>query len=180
MGQAQLRDLKTGDGTLVERRAQWKQDDGEIVISGRRHLAVDVRSLCRHIDLLVGCRVAEVIFNQHWFALGRDDAVRAKVEKPSSNIREIVTDLAQYDRLSGLGVTRLTIPENPDSPVELEISNPCLDSSEGAGKAVLTSYWCGALTFLLGKEVVVSNLTFDQNIARCKLEAKLPQHLLEA
>jgi len=159
---------------------RWNQEKGEIVISGRRHLAIDMASLCKHIDLLVGPRVAEVIFNQYWFRLGRQDAAEAKREKATSGFKEIIHDLAAQDQLSGLGVTKLKIPEDPNSPMELEISNPCVEASEGAGKAVLTSYWCGVLTFLLEREVTATHLSFDQNVARCRLEAKMPQPILKA
>ena len=161
-------------------RVLWNHDGGEIVISGRRHMAIDIQALCRHIDQLVGPRVSAVIFNQHWFRLGREDATRVKLGKPTANYSEIVDDLVQHDRLLGLGVTRLMIPETPNSPIELEITNPCLESTEGAGKAILTSYWCGVFTFLLGKEVVAGELTFVNKVARCRLEPKLPQHILEA
>jgi hypothetical protein len=158
----------------------WNPENGELVISGRRHMAIDIQALCRHVDLLVGPRVAAVIFNQHWFRLGREDAARIKVKKSTSDYSEIVDELVQHDRLLGSGVTKLTMPPNPNSPIELEISNPCLESSEGAGKAILTSYWCGVFTFLLGREVIASKLTFDHKVARCRLEVKLPQHILEA
>ena len=158
----------------------WNPDNGELIVSGRRHMAIDIQALCRHVDLLVGPRVAAVIFNQHWFRLGREDATRVKVQKPTSDYNEIVDELVQHDRLLGLGITKLTMPPNPTSPIELEISNPCLESSDGAGKAILTSYWCGVFTFLLGREVVASKLTFDHKVARCRLEVKLPQHILEA
>jgi hypothetical protein len=158
----------------------WNHESGELVISGRRHMAIDIQALCRHVDLLVGPRVAAVIFNQHWFRLGREDAARTKLKKSTSGYSEIVDELVQHDRLLGLGVTKVRMPATPNAPIELEISNPCLESSDGAGKAILTSYWCGVFTFLLGREVVASKLTFGHKVARCNLEVKLPQHILEA
>ena len=43
----------------------WNRAKGELYILGKRHVAIDVESLCEHIDALTGRPVAEVIINNH-------------------------------------------------------------------------------------------------------------------
>jgi len=144
---------------------------GELRILGRRNAVIDVEALCQHLDGLVGVQVAEVILDNHEVRLGREDAARLRKDKPQAGIRELVDELSHLDLVSGMGVTRAMLPEGLVGDVTLEVSNPILTATRGAAKALIFSYWRGALSFLLGKEKVVKDLTYDDgmNVLRCQI-----------
>jgi len=118
---------------------------------------------------MVGPRVAEVILNQHEFRLGKQDAAELRTQKPNASVHEIVDLLIGAERISGVGIVRLAIPESPPYRIQLEISNPCVKRTVGASRAFLSSYWCGVLTSLLGKEFKAQSVIYDeaQDLLRC-------------
>ena len=105
------------------------------------------------------------------FRLGKLDAAKLRAEKPQATLRELVEHLARTDRLSGLGVTNLTLPENPQSPIEIKISNPSVKGAIGAAKGFVFSWWAGALTALLDKEMDAKDVRYDEekNVMRCQI-----------
>jgi len=146
----------------------------ELRILGKRHVAVDAQALCDRLDLMVGPKVAEVILNQHEFHLGKQDAAEVRAQKPHASVREIVGLLTDAECVSGVGTVRLAIPENPPYRVKLEIANPCVRRTVGASKAFLSSYWCGVLTSLLGKEFKAEGVVYDEarDLLKCELVAR--------
>ena len=143
----------------------------ELRILGKRHVAIDVQALCDQLDLMVGLKVAEVILNQHEFRLGKQDAAEIRAQKPQASVREIVDLLTDAECVSGVGTARLVIPENPPYRVQLEISNPCVKRAVGASKSLLSSYWCGVLTSLLGREFKAESVVYDEarDLLKCEI-----------
>ena len=144
---------------------------GELRILGRRNAAIDVETLCQHLEGLVGAQVAEVIMNHHEVRLGKEDAARFREQKPQATIGEVVDELIHIDRVSGIGVTKVMLPEGSVGIIALEISNPIVRGTKGAAKALMFSYWCGALNSLLEKELDVKDVTYDEgnNVLRCQI-----------
>jgi len=145
---------------------------GELRILGERHVAVDAQALCEHLNAMTGTRVAEVLMNQHESRLGKEDAARIRErENPQASVQEVIDLLIDAECLSGVGIVKLTVPENLVGPISLEISNPCVKGTLGVAKALLISYWCGALTYLLGKEFEATHVIYDEgaNLIKCRI-----------
>lgn len=155
--------------------AVWDKERGELLIRGARHTAIDAQMLCDHLDSLTGIRVAEVIMHNLEARLGKLDAAKLKAEKPEATLPELVEYLARTNRLSGLGITNVTLPEDARKPVEIEIVNPGVKGTAGAAKAFAFSWWAGAFTELLGKDMEVKSPFYDgaKNILRCQIEARV-------
>ena len=90
-----------------------------------------------------------------------------------ASVNEIIDFLAVSDSKSGVGITKVTVPPTPSTlnPVLLEISNPSVKGGNGAHRAFLVSWWRGALGALLGRDLEVVSLTYDQE--RNQLKASL-------
>lgn len=149
----------------------WDKAKGQLRILGQRHAAVDIQGLCEHLDLIVGSMVAEVVMNQHEFRQGKDDAASIRREKPEAAIQELLDSFANAAALSGVGVVKVTIPEASPGPIDVEISNPCVKRTTGAAKSFLFSYWCGLFSQLLGKELKIDYVTYDENknLMKCRI-----------
>lgn len=137
---------------------------GELRIHGKRYLAMDVQALCNHLDSLVGPTVAEVIINNHEYRLGKLDAARFRHEQPAALIGEVIDSISENLLLSGVGITKVVIPENVDyeEPFSIGVQNPCVKATGGAGKALLLSYWCGVLASLFGQEFEAVDARFNE------------------
>jgi len=144
--------------------AVWVKEKGELRILGQRHTAIDAQTLCDHLDSLTGAQVAEVIMHNLEFRLGKLDAARLKAEKPQATVRELLDDLAKADCLSGLGITTVTLHENPQTSIDIEIANPSVKANAGAAKAFAFSWWAGALTALLDSEMEAKNVFYDEKM----------------
>ncbi len=146
---------------------------GELRIHGKRYTALDAQALCDHLDSLVGPTVAEVIINNHEYRVGKEDAARFRLERPQATVREIIDTIIETDLLSGVGITKVTIPENPayEGPFFIEIQNPSVKAAAGAGKALLLSYWCGALSTLFDNEFEAKVISFKEveNVLSAKI-----------
>jgi hypothetical protein len=155
----------------------WDEALGELRVRGRRYVAVDIESLCGHLDALVGAQVAEVIMNNHQFRLGREDAARLQQERPVATVQEIVEHLAEADSLSGMGKTKVRLPEIPGDAVLVEISNPAVKGTAGSSKAFAFSYWAAALSFLLGRKLEASYVTYNarENRLSCRMVGRMPR-----
>lgn len=140
----------------------WDKAKGELLIVGRRHVAVDAESLCQHFDALVGVQVAEVILDNHETRLGKEDADRIRTEKPQATIRELTKQMTDAESISGIGVVNLTLPDNADGAFIIEISNPIVKGTAGAAKAFMFSYWRGALSALLEKDLDIAEVSYDK------------------
>jgi hypothetical protein len=102
---------------------------------------------------------------------GRQDGDWVRKEKPQLTANELIRFGEEWDRLSGVGATQVTLPEDKTSPIVLEISNPSVKGTQGASRAFLFSWWAGMLTSLLGKNFEYKNALYDQekNIMRCEI-----------
>jgi hypothetical protein len=116
-------------------------------------------------------QVAEVIMNNLESRLGKEDGARLHEENPKAGVNELVQMLIESDLLSGVGVTRVTLPEDQASPITVEISNPSVKGTAGAAKAFLFSWWAGALTSVLGRELEVNNVIYGEgkNVMKCEI-----------
>ena len=47
--------------------------------------------------------------------------------------------------------------------VSVEISNPCVKKTAGAGKSLLFGYWSGVISYLFNKEYDPKNVQFDES-----------------
>lgn len=144
---------------------------GELKVLGHRHIAMDAEALCRHLDALVGVQVAEVIMDNHEFRLGKDDAAKIREERPQATVREVIDLLLEAELLSGIGTNRITLPDTSIDPIITEISNPVVRGIAGASKALMFSYWSGALSFLLKKDLEERDVVYDQdrNVLKCQI-----------
>ena len=138
---------------------------------GSRRAAIDVVAFCEELDQLVGPIVAEVMINQCRFRMGKQDVARLRSEKIQATAQEIVDLLVESERLSGIGSTRVTIPENSAQPVEVEVSTPCMTKTSGAAKFFIFGYWSGALSVLLKREMTTANVKYDKeaDVLRCQI-----------
>lgn len=151
---------------------------GELRILGRRQTAVTPQAICDYLDLLVGTQVAEVIMNNLEFRLGKEEAELFLKERSNSTTSDIIALMIKYDALTGMGVTEVRLPKIDEDPVLLRISNPSVVRTEGASKSFLFSWWCGALTTLLKKEMRFLDVTYDeeQNTVQCKITPRPTDH----
>lgn len=108
---------------------------GELLILGRRHIAIDAEALCRHLDNCVGQKVAEVIMNNHEVQKGKEDISEMRRENPQATVPELLDLMMEEDRISGMGITRINQPGRTSEPIIVEISKPAVAKTEGAGKA---------------------------------------------
>ena len=142
--------------------AVWDTENGELRILGQRHTAIDAQTLCSHLDSLVGLQVAEVIMHNLEFRLGKLDAARIRAEKPQASLAELIETFAKSDRLSGVGITKVTLSNNPQYLARIEVTNPSVKATTGAAKSFLFGWWAGALTALFDKELDVKNVDYDE------------------
>jgi hypothetical protein len=131
---------------------------------------------------LVGVKVGEVIMHNLEFRLGKLDAARLKAGKPGASLNDLVEHLRKVDRLTGVGMTTVRLPENPSEPVDVEVANPSVKASEGAAKSFIFSYWAGALTALLDKEYDVKNVVYsvEKDLMKCLITSRDCKQEVEA
>lgn len=144
---------------------------GEFLLFGRRHAAVDAQSLCDHLDSLVGHVVGEVIMNNLETRLGREDGVRMREANPNASAGELVKMLEETDLISGIGITKSVVPEDPKASIRIEVWNPVVRGEKGAAKSFLFSWWCGVLTSILGRELELKTVQYDEkaNMMKCEI-----------
>lgn len=161
----------------MSEEAFWDKEKGRLGILGHRRVAIDAQALCEHLDSLLGSQVAEVIINNHEVRLGKEDAEGIRREKPQATIQEILDQLAEADRLSGMGVVKVTVlPGQVDlTRIAVEISDPCVTRTEGASRAFVCSYWSGVLSALLGGEFEAKNVTCDtdKKVMKCQISRRV-------
>lgn len=157
-----------------------EKESGILRVLGQRRLAIDVRTLCDHLDLLVGSKVAEVIISNTAFALGKEDVSRAVKDRSDSTVLEMVELFAQDQRLSGAGVCKVSF--RSEKSVDLEIFNPILKPTSGSSKAMLVSRWCGALSELLNEKMIAEKVEYDEvsDVLKCRIVASIVGKKIEA
>lgn len=142
----------------------------EFRLFGQRHAAVNAQALCNHLDSLVGPVVGEVIMNNLESRLGKEDAAKLLEANPKATIDELVKKLVEADLITGMGITKTTLPKDPHTPIRVEIWNPIVRGNKGAAKSFLFSYWCGALTSILRRELEVKSVDYDEKAKVMKCE----------
>jgi hypothetical protein len=147
------------------------EEKGELRIDGRRHVAIEITTLLDFMDSLIGTRIAEVIINNIESRLGGEDCGHLRKQKPQASVREIATDLAHVDLISGIGITRFVFSGDKPEEITVETLNPCVTKTTGAAKSFGSSYYRGAFSVLLGKEFEVRDLVYDAkaNVRRFRL-----------
>lgn len=149
----------------------WDREKGELRIRGRRNTAIDAQALCDYLDSLVGSQVAEVIINNLESRSGKQDGDLLRKEKPELTTKELIKLCEEWDRMAGVGATKVTLLEDETGPVFLEISNPSVKGTQGASKAFLFSWWAGIISSLLGKNFEYKGVLYDRekNVMRCEI-----------
>ena len=144
---------------------------GEFRFFGRRHAAVDAQSLCNHLDSLVGPVVGEVIMNNLETRLGKEDGARMREANPKASVGELIKMLEETDLITGMGITKTVVPEDSNAPIMIETWNAVVKGDRGAAKSFLFSWWCGVLTAILGKELEVKTVQYDEkaNLMKCEI-----------
>jgi hypothetical protein len=147
------------------------REKGELRFLGQRHAAVDAQSLCDHLDSLVGIVVAEVIMSNLETRLGKKDGAKLREMNPNATADELVQELVRADLVTGMGLTKASLPKDPNLPIIVETWNPIVKGSRGASKSFLFSWWCGALSSILGSELEVRSVNFDEqaNLMKCEI-----------
>ena len=156
-----------------------EKETGVLKILGRRRLAIDAQTLCDHLDLLVGSKVAEVIISNTAFAIGKEDVSRVLKERPDATHLEVVEFFMQEQRLSGVGTCKVNF--RSEKSVELEIANPVLKPTSGSARAMLVSRWCGALSELLNEKMIADKVDYDEisGVLTCRIGPSIVGKKLE-
>jgi len=143
----------------------------EFKLFGRRQALVDVQSLCDHLDSLVGPVVGEVIMNNLESRLGKEDTTRLREVNPTATVDELVAKLVEADLVTGMGVTNVCVPKDPAAHITLEIRDPIVKGNSGAAKSFLFSYWCGALSLILERDLDIKTVLYDEkaNLMKCEI-----------
>jgi hypothetical protein len=148
----------------------WDREKGELLILGHRNAAVDARALCEYLDSLVGAQVGEVIMKNLETRLGKEDGVWLRKENPQLSLNELINIVTEWDRMAGVGATQTTLVGNALSSILLEVANPIVKVTQGAGRAFLFGWWAGMLSSILGKDWDYTNVVYDpaKDIMKCE------------
>ena len=106
--------------------------------------------------------------NNHETQTGKEDVEEMRRENPQATVPEILDLMIQEDRISGMGITRIIRAEATSEPIIVEINNPAVAKTDGSAKALAFSYWAGTLSLLFGRELVVSDVIYDQSMNQLK------------
>jgi hypothetical protein len=169
------------DRQIVQKMHELSEKEtGVLRVLGQRRLAIDVQTLCDHLDLLVGSKVAEVIIGNTSFALGKEDVSRVLKERPDATILEMIEFFVQDQRLSGVGICKVNV--RSEKSVDLEIINPVLKPTSGSSKAMVVSRWCGALSELLNEKMIAEKVEYDEisDVLKCRIVASIIGKKIEA
>jgi len=148
---------------------------GELKLQGRRYMLMSMDALCVHLDSLVGSKVAEVIIKKLEFEEGSEEAKRFYTVHPGIEIKEFIDHMIRYDSLTGVGITSVKLSNNSEPSAIIQISNPFIKMTEGSSKALLFSWWCGALSSALNRELDVESIDYDatNDTLTCKLGCRV-------
>lgn len=147
----------------------WDKSEGEIRIWGQRHTAIDPKRLCDQLGTLVGAKVASVMINNLEYRLGKDAVAQLRKERPEARTADLINTLCEFDTTAGIGVAKVTLSEL-EPPILVEIRNPCMTETTGAAKSFIFSWWAGALTALLNRQLDPKEVTYDKerNVISCR------------
>lgn len=155
----------------MSEKVVWDKSKGEIRIWGERHTTIDPKRLCDHLSALVGAKVASVMMNNLEYRLGKDAVAQLRKEKPQAEITDLIDTLIELDAIAGIGVVKVTFATKLEPPVVVEIGNPCMTENTGAAKSYLFSWWAGALTALLNRQLDPKDGIYEKekDIISCQL-----------
>jgi len=154
---------------------EFDEKRGEVRLLGLRQMVMNVDALCTHLDTLVGSQVAEVIIKNLELQEGKEEAERFFRSHPEAKIEEFLDLMKRYDALSGVGITSVRFSENPNGIIFIEILNPYIKRTSGSSKSLLFSWWCGALSAILHRELDLESITYDANsdILKCTISPRV-------
>ena len=154
---------------------EFDEKRGEIRLLSLRQMIMNMEALCNHLDALVGNQVAEVIIKNLELQEGKEEANRFLENHPNSRVEEFLKLMVKYDALSGVGITSVKLPENPEEPILIEISNPYIKKTVGSSKSLLFSWWCGALSAVLHRDLDLESITYDEaaDVLKCTIAPRI-------
>jgi hypothetical protein len=135
------------------------RENGEVRILDRRFAVVDIAAFCQRWDALVGVKVAGVQMKSLEYHLGVEDAQGIIRNMPNATPEEIIGYLQETDRISGVGVTKVT---RTGEEVHIEIRNPVVAANEGAAAFFASGWWCGAIDTVLKGRFDVKDTVYDE------------------
>jgi len=152
----------------------FDEANAEILVFGRRCVTIDLDGFCKHLNQLVGEKVATTIVGNHNRQVGMEH-VRALRETLRGNptpptFGEIIEELTEGEILAGYGVVNMKIREDEKVPVELEMRNPIIKASTGTAVKFVLAYWVGVLSALLNKTLDATEISYDADtdVLRCQ------------
>lgn len=83
--------------------------------------------------------------------------------------------MKRYDALSGVGITSVTFSENQRGFIFIEIFNSYIKRTSGSSKSLLFSWWYGALSAILRRELDLESITYDasSDILKCRIAPRV-------
>lgn len=150
--------------------SNFDEAKGEIRVHGRRFTTIDLVELCRHLDSLVGEKIAAVIAETHGRETGKDDLTNIRENNPNATFEKIIEALIAGGVRGGHGIAKLTTSEDETTPISLEILNPVVQASTGTCLKLVLAYWEEALSELLGKTLDKTGVSYEasKNILKCR------------
>ena len=154
---------------------EFDEKRGEVRLLGLRQMVMSMDALCNHLDTLVGNQVAEVIIKNLELQEGKEEAERFVRNHPDAKVEEFLDLMKRYDALSGVGITSVRFSENQDGLVFIEILNPYIKRTSGSSKSLLFSWWCGALSAILRRDLDLESITYDasSDILKCTIAPRV-------
>lgn len=136
------------------------RENGEVRILDQRFAVVDISEFCKWWDALVGRKVAGVQMKSLEYHLGQADARALMKKMPNATTEENTAHLEEADRISGVGVSKVT--RLSDELFHIEIQNPVVAATEGAAAFFASGWWCGAMDTVLKKRFDVSDIRHNE------------------
>ena len=105
------------------------------------------------------------------YQLGKEDCQRIRQARPQASAIAIIDELIRSELVSGVGTAKVSLPESGTEPIYMELSDPCVKTTRGAGRSFEFAYWAGALAQLFGRELDFKDVTYDpeSNVKKCRL-----------
>jgi hypothetical protein len=156
---------------MLNTDVEFDEKRGEVRLLSSRQMIMNMEALCNHLDVLVGNQVAEVIIKNLELQEGKEEANRFLENRPNAGVEEFLKLMVKYDALSGVGITSVKLPENQEEPILIEISNPYIKKTTGSSKSLLFSWWCGALSGVLHRDLDLESITYDEaaDVLKCRI-----------
>jgi hypothetical protein len=106
---------------------------------------------------------------------GKEEAERFVRDHPDAKVDEFLDLMKRYDASSGVGITSVRFSENQEGAIFIEILNPYIKRTSGSSKSLLFSWWCGALSAILHRELDLGSITYDasSDILKCTISPRV-------